>query len=267
MSKDLSIIILSYKQKGLVKQSLKGLRSLNIPLDYEIIVVDNNSGDNIEEMVKNEFIDVKFIRAAENRGYAAGNNLGIKIAKGKYILILNPDVTILSDAITKLYKFMEANLRIGIAGPKIKNPDGSIQFTCSRFPDWKLPFYRRTFLSRTKKGKKWNEHYLMMDWDHMSNAKVDWLFGACLMVRKSAIDEVGLLDERYFLYMEDLDWCRRFWEKKWEVWYVAEASVIHYHQRISAEGNLFSSIFSKSARTHLLSWLKYYFKYKNKKLN
>ena len=156
MSKDLSIIILSYKQQGLVKQSLRGLRSLNIPLDHEIIVVDNNSQDGLAEMVKNEFMEVKLIEAGENRGYAAGNNLGIKKARGKYILILNPDVTILSDAITKLFDFLEQNPRAGIVGPQIKNPDGSIQYSCSRFPDWRLPFFRRTFLSDTKKGRQWN---------------------------------------------------------------------------------------------------------------
>ena len=266
MSKDLSIIILSYKQQGLVKQSLRGLRSLNIPLDHEIIVVDNNSQDGLAEMVKNEFMEVKLIEAGENRGYAAGNNLGIKKAQGKYILILNPDVTILSDAITKLFDFLEQNPRAGIVGPQIKNPDGSIQYSCSRFPDWRLPFFRRTFLSDTKKGRQWNSNYLMMDWDHRQNRQVDWLFGACLMVRQEAIDQVGLLDEGYFLYMEDLDWCRRFWEKNWQVWYLAETEVIHFHQRMSAEGSLLSSFFSKTARIHFTSWLRYYFKFKNRKL-
>lgn len=263
---DLTIIILNYKQKGLIKYCLKNLLSLNIPLKYEIIVVDNASNDGCGEMIKDEFMSVKLIKADKNRGYAAGNNLGIKKAQGKYILILNPDITILSDAIVKLYEFMEEHTQAGICGPKILNPDGSIQYTCSRFPDWRLPFYRRTFLSKSKKGKKWNDYYLMMDWNHQENRKVDWLFGACLMVRKSAIDDVGLLDERYFLYMEDLDWCRRFWEKGWEVWYIADFDVIHYHQRLSADVNILWSLFSKTARVHLASWLKYYFKYRERRL-
>jgi hypothetical protein len=263
---ELSIIILSYKQKGLIRQSLKGLKFLNIPFNYEIIVVDNNSGDNIKEMISSEFMNVKLIEAAANRGYAAGNNLGIKEAKGKYVLILNPDVTILGDAITKLIEFMDSHSHCGICGPKVLNADNSLQYTCSRFPDWRLPFFRRTFLGRTLQGKKWSEDYLMMDWDHNQDRQVDWLFGACLMVRREAIDEVGLLDERYFLYMEDLDWCRRFWDKAWEVWYVASAEVIHYHQRLSAEGNFFTSLFSRTARMHLASWIKYFLKFrKNQK--
>ena len=263
---DLSIIILSYKQKGLVKQSLRCLKSLNLPLEHEIIVVDNHSNDGLAQMVKDEFLGVKVVEAKANRGYAAGNNLGIRQASGKYVLILNPDVTILGDAITRMFDFLEAHPQVGLAGPKIKNPDNSIQYTCSRFPDWRLPFYRRTFLSNTKKGARWNRHYLMMDCDHQTNAQVDWLFGACLMARAEAIAQVGLLDEGYFLYMEDLDWCRRFWEKNWQVWYLAEAEVIHFHQRLSAEGSLLSPLFSKTARIHFASWLRYYFKFKEKEL-
>ena len=106
----------------------------------------------------------------------------------------------------------------------------------------------------------------MKDWNHESNSTVDWLFGACLMVKKSALDKVGMLDDRYFMYMEDLDWCRRFWEKGFEVWYVADAEVIHYHHRESADGIGVAGLFKKSGRTHFISWLKYYFKYLGKKL-
>ncbi|OGY88584.1 MAG: hypothetical protein A2927_01790 [Candidatus Komeilibacteria bacterium RIFCSPLOWO2_01_FULL_45_10] len=263
---DLSIIILNYKQKGLVKYCLKNLLALSLPFKFEIIVVDNASGDGTAEMIKSEFFGVRLIQAEENRGYAAGNNLGIKAAQGKYLLILNPDLNILSGAALKLHQFMENHPQACLVGPKILNPDGSLQYTCSRFPDWRLPFFRRTFLSRTKAGQKWNEYYLMTDWDHQSNRPVDWLFGACLMVRKSALEKVGLLDERFFLYMEDLDWCRRTWEQGLEVWYAAEAEVIHYHQRLSAEVSIFWSLFSKTARLHLFSWLKYFFKYSGKDL-
>jgi len=191
----ISVTIITLNEEENLERCLKSISSLV----HEIIVVDNNSQDGLAEMVKNEFMEVKLIEAGENRGYAAGNNLGIKKARGKYILILNPDVTILSDAITKLFDFLEQNPRAGIVGPQIKNPDGSIQYSCSRFPDWRLPFFRRTFLSDTKKGRQWNSNYLMMDWGHRQNQQVDWLFGACLMVRQEAIDQVGLLDEGYFL--------------------------------------------------------------------
>ena len=101
----------------------------------------------------------------------------------------------------------------------------------------------------------------MMDWDHRSNQPVDWLLGACLMVRKSAISQVGLMDERFFLYFEDVDWCRRFWQNGYQIYYVADAEMIHYHQRLSAEYQGLRSLFSSLTRIHIASWLKYMAKY------
>ena len=260
----ISIVILNYKQKGLIKYSLKSLQSLDIALAHEIIVVDNNSADGLEEMIKNEFMRVKFIQSGENKGFAFGNNFGIKAASGDYVLILNPDVRLEQGTIEKLYQFMEDHSKAGVAGPKIFNPDGSLQYTCLRFPDWRLPFFRRTVLGKTKAGLKWTDNYFMTDWDHQENKEVDWLFGACLMIRKKAISEVGLLDERYFLYMEDLDWCRRFNQAGWQIWYVVGAKAIHFHHRQSAETGGIFSLFSKSARIHFTSWLKYFFKFRKK---
>lgn len=262
---DLSIIILNYRTLGLVKNCLKAIKDLNLPYQHEVIVVDNNSQDGSIEYLKEYYFDIKLIESKVNLGFSGGNNLGIKKAQGNYILILNPDILILSNAIKKMYQFLEEHPQAGICGPKLINPDGSLQYSCSRFPNWQLPFYRRTFLGKTKRGQKWVNHYFMKDWDHQTNRKVDSLYGACLMVRKKAIDDVGLLDERYFMYLEDLDWCRRFWQNNWEVWYIAEAKVIHYHQRESAVGTGIKGLFKKSGRVHLQSWLKYYFKWRGKK--
>jgi GT2 family glycosyltransferase len=263
---DLSIIILNYKTLGLVKNCLKAIKDLQLPFDYEIIIVDNNSLDNSVEYLKDNYFDVKVITSNVNLGFAGGINLGINVATGKYLLVLNPDILILSKAVENMFNFMELNPKAGICGPKLLNPDGSLQYSCSRFPDWRLPFYRRTFLAKTKRGKNWVNDYLMNDWDHKENRKVEWLYGACLMVRRELLKEVGLLDDRYFMYMEDLDWCRRFQEKGYEVWYVSEAEVIHYHQRDSAVTAGLKGIFKKSGRIHLKSWLKYYLKYKGKPL-
>jgi len=258
---DLSIIILNYKTLGLVKNCLKAIEDLALPYQYEIIVVDNNSGDDSVEYLREHYLNVKLIESSKNLGFAGGNNLGLKKASGKYILILNPDILILSTAVQTMFDFMARSPKVGLCGPKLKNPDDSLQYSCSRWPDWRLPFYRRTFLGRTKKGKLWTDNYLMKDWNHNSNKKVDALYFACVLVRKSAINEVGLLDERYFMYMEDLDWCRRFWQKNWEVWYVAEAEAVHYHQRESAVGRGVKGIFRKAGRVHMQSWIRYYFKW------
>lgn len=259
---DLSIIILNYKTSGLVQNCLRAVYDLNLPYQYEIIVVDNNSQDGSAEFLKERFFNIKLIESPRNLGFAGGNNLGIKKAQGRYILILNPDILILSDALKVMYEFMEKNERAGICGPKLINPDVSLQYSCTRRPDWRLPFYRRTFLGRTKKGRRWVDNYLMRDWDHSSSKVVDSLYFACVMIRKKAINEVGLLDERYFMYLEDLDWCRRFKLAGWDVWYIAEAQVIHYHQRESAIGTGIMGLLKKSGRVHLKSWIKYYFKWR-----
>ena len=258
---DLSIIILNYKSLGLVKNCLRAVKDLNLSLAYEVIVVDNNSQDNSVAYLKEHYFDIKLVESGKNLGFSGGNNLGIRQAQGDFILILNPDILVLSKAIENMLDFMKSHSEAGMLGPKLINPDGSLQYSCSRWPDWRLPFYRRSFLGKTRNALAWIDNYLMRDWNHEANSQVDWLYGACLMVRRQAMAEVGLLDERYFMYMEDLDWCRRFWEKGWQVWYLAKAEVIHYHHRESAEGFGFSGVFKKSSRTHLISWLKYFLKF------
>lgn len=263
---ELSIIILNYFNKNLVKELLRNLAELNLPFNYETIVVDNASYDGVEEAVNKEFPQVKFIQSKINGGFAAGNNLGMKQAQGKYILICNPDLAILSKAIEVLYDYLENNQQVGLAGPRLINADKSIQDSCTLFPDWKLPLYRRTSLGNTQSGQKWLDKYLMKDLDHYINSYVPALFGACLIVRSSALAKVGLLDERYFMYMEDLDWSRRFWENGYKVSYVGQAEVIHLHRRQSATENLWRTLLSKSARHHILSFIKYLKKFKGKEL-
>ncbi len=262
---DLSIIILNYYNKNLIKELLNNIKELNLKYDYEIIVIDNASYDGVEDLVK-KHDKVKFLQSKKNKGFAAGNNLGIKEAQGKYILICNPDLAILSKGIDILYDYMENNLEVGLAGPRLINADHSIQYSSTRFPDYKLPFYRRTALGKTKKGQEYLNHYLMKDLNHYQNYYVPALFGACLMIRKSCLDKVGLLDERYFMYMEDLDWSRRFWEKGYKVAYIGQAEIIHLHRRESAQDNIIKSLFTKSAKYHIISFIKYLIKFRNKEL-
>ena len=264
---DLSIIILNYHNKNLTKELLKNIvEELNLPYQYEIIVVDNASYDGIKDIVEQKFPDVKFIQSKKNGGFAYGNNLGIKAAKGKYIMIMNPDLAILSDGIQKMYQYMETHPEVGLAGPRLINADKSVQYSCTRFPDWKLPLYRRTSLGDSESGKAWLDSYLMKDLDHYQNNFVPALFGACLIARRDSLDKVGLLDEKYFMYMEDLDWSRRFWRADYKVAYIGEAEIIHLHRRQSAAESLPKTLFSKSARHHIISFIKYLKKFKGKAL-
>lgn len=262
---DLSIVILNYFNKDLIRELLKNLSSLSLSLKYEILVIDNASYDGIADIVKTDD-RVRFIQNNINAGFAAGNNLGIKQAKGKYIMICNPDLAFFSSAIEILYQYMEANAGVALAGPRLINPDHSLQYSATIFPDWKLPFFRRTFLAKTDRGEAWLKKYFMMEADHYKNFYVPALFGACLMVRANALFKVGLLDEKYFMYMEDLDWSRRFWENGFKVAYVGEAEVIHLHKRDSAQNNILTVLRKKTARAHIVSFLKYLWKFKGKKL-
>ncbi len=181
-------------------------------------------------------------------------------------MICNPDLAILTTAVQQMLDYMEANPNVGLAGPRLINADKSIQYSCTNFPDWHLPIYRRTMFSETKAGQTWLDKYLLKSLDHNQNFFVPALFGACLIVRRSAISAVGFLDERYFMYMEDLDWSRRFWNKGFKVAYIGEAEVIHLHRRQSAADNLPKSIFSRSARNHIISFIKYLQKFRGQAL-
>ena len=258
---DLSIIILNYKTRGLVKHCINNVRATTANFAYEIIVIDNGSSDGIEAMMKENFPDIKFIQTGKNLGFAAGNNIGIKEAKGKHVLILNPDVTVLNGSIEKMLKFMEANPEIGIVGPKLINPDGSYQISCRTFQTPKLILYRRTPLGRLPFAKKQLEKHLMLDFDHSSAREVDWFLGACMLINKECLDKMGLFDERFFIYFEDMDLCRRFWMNGYKVYYLAEAEMVHLFERASANDSWNFLKLNKLTRLHIASGIKYFVKY------
>lgn len=252
-----SIIINNYKTRGLLKQCLKGILANPPKCDYEIIVVDNNSGDGSVELVRESFPQARLIAAKENLGHHRGNNLGINNSTGEYVLILNTDIAIMDDAIDKMVGFMEAHPEAALVGPKLKNPDGSIQMSCMRFPHLFTPFYRRTFLGQTRFAREELSKYLMEDFDHQTTKPVDWILGACELVRRSAINKVGGMDESLFLYFGDVAWCKKFWSAGMPVYYLADCDIIHYHKRESAESGLLSKVFW----IHIMDWIKYLFKY------
>ncbi|MBL7022238.1 glycosyltransferase family 2 protein [Patescibacteria group bacterium] len=257
----LSIIILNHSTAKLVKNLITSIIAMEFPWPYELIVIDNGEQGVLAKEIKAYISHIKF-HEIDNNGYAHGNNYGIRKAKGEYIMILNPDIYIKQDAIVKLVEYIESNDKIGMVGPKLLNADGSYQNSCTRYPDWHLPFFRRTPLGKTKAGKKWLSKYLYLDYDHNSPKQVDALFGAAWVIRRKAIDEVGLLDERYFLYFEDLDWCRQFNEKNWQVWYLPSSEVIHFHHRDSADKKGIAGAFTRLGRVHLVSWFRYLLKWK-----
>jgi len=259
---DLSIIILNYKTRRLVKYALQHLQQTVSGLSYEIIVVDNGSNDGIGTMLAEEFPAVRFIQTGSNLGFATGNNIGMKNALGEYIMILNPDIFVLPQAVNKMLDYMKQHPEIGMLGPKLMNGNRTIQYSCRTFIRPLTVLYRRTFLGRTKTGQKHLKEYLMQNESHDQIRPVDWIMGACQLVRKKDLDKVGMYDQRFFLYVEDMEWCRRFWMNGLQVVYYPQAEMIHLHEQGSATSLWgFLKKWSPTVRMHISSYIKYWLKY------
>ncbi len=260
---NLFIVIINYKTPDLLRQCLDSILKTYPDLKKNILVIDNFSQDNSVKIMQKYFPDIRVLASHYNSGFGAAINWGINNApkETEYLLFLNPDIIMQGDALAKMRDFMERRSKVALIGPKLLNPDLSVQSSCRRFITPRLILYRRTFLGRFGFAKKALQRFLMEDINHNKIQEVDWIFGACMMVRLAAIREVGLMDERYFLYFEDMDWCRRFWERGWKVCYYPEAEMIHYHRRDSAAESGFSALFNRAARIHISSAIKYFIKY------
>jgi len=235
MSKEikLSIIIVNYNVKEFLRNCINSICASLTTKGYEIIVIDNNSSDNSVEMLKNEFPQVKLIENKENRGFAAANNQGISISKGRYILLLNPDTIVLPNALDTMMAFLDSHPKVGALGCRILNPDGTLQSSCRNFPSLLMIFFENIALYKLFSKSRVISKYYLRYWDHNKNRAVDWVLGACLMVRREVIDMVGLLDENFFMYGEDADWCKRINKQGWEVFFIPEAQIIHYGSQSS----------------------------------
>lgn len=253
---DVSIIIVSYNSRVALGPCLDSLKKQIVFNRIEVIVVDNASSDGTPQMVRDRYPWVSLMAGTENLGYSRGVNLGIREAKGSYFLILNPDTVVREDSIEKLLEFMELTPGSGVVGPKLVFHDGNLQYSCRRFYTLKVLVLRRTFFGKIFKKSKAVAEHLMLHFDHESTREVDWVIGACMMVRREAVQSVGLMDERFFLYFEDVDWCYRMKQKGWKVYYHPKSVVIHGYARASAQ-----SVVNRSFVAHLASLVRYYEKW------
>jgi len=225
---DLSIIIVSWNVKELLKKCLASIEKNQGQLDSEIFVIDNASGDGSAKMVKTDFPQIKLIANQTNRGFAAANNQGIKQSQGKYILLLNPDTEILPNALSAMINFMDQNAEIGISGCKLLNPDKTLQFSVRRFPRLKAIILIFLKLAKIWPHNKTLNHYLARDFDYTAAQPVDQVMGAFFLIRQKVIEAIGLLDEKFFIWFEEVDFCRRAKLAGWEVWYYPQAKIIHH---------------------------------------
>ena len=194
---------------------------------WETVVVDQESLDGSAAMAEQEFPQVKVIRQKPNLGFGGGNNVAFRHCRGRYIVLLNSDTVTRPGWLTTLADYADAHPRAGLIGPKLLNPDGSLQYSCRHFPNLGAGLFRNTPLEWLSPRNRLVDDYLMRNWDHMEPRHVDWLSGACLLARRSLMDEIGGFDEGYFMYFEDVDWSRRAWDAGWEVHYTPNPQVIH----------------------------------------
>jgi len=233
---DLSIIIVSWNVREHLERCLGSIYAGPIEgITLETWVVDNASRDGSIEMVREIFPQVKVIPNQVNLGFTRANNQAIGESQGRYILLLNPDAQVMAGALEAMVAHMETHPRLAALGPRLLNPDGSVQSSRRRFPTLATGFLESTPLQQWFPHSRTMRRYYLEDRSDDEEQRVDWVTGACIMLRRQALEEVGLLDENFFMYSEELDWCYRAKAVGWEVGYLPNAQVIHYGGRSSAQ--------------------------------
>lgn len=226
---DVSIIVTNYNTRDLLRACFASMEGrLGRPW-LEVILVDNASADGSAEMTREEFPDVRVFVQERNEGFAHANNRGIRASRGRHVLILNSDTEIVDDALERMRDHMEAHPDIGALGARLLNTDGTVQLSCRSFPSYRtVLFHRYSLMTRLFPRNRYSAEYLMTDTNHDETMDVDWVSGACMMVRRETMDAVGLLDEGFFMYAEDVDWCYRMKQAGWRVCYLPQAEVRHH---------------------------------------
>lgn len=246
----LSIIIVSWNVRALLRRALTSCRASwgNHP-GLEMIVVDNVSTDGTVEMLREEFPQVTVVVNEENRGFTGGNNDGIDRARGSYLLLLNPDTEVLEDALPRMVAYLDQHRDVGMVGPQLRNPDGSVQSSRRRFPTLPVLFLESTWLQGLL-PRRTLEHYYVEDRSPETAHAVDWITGAAMLTRRAVVNEVGGMDETFFMYSEELDWCRRIHAAGWEIHYVPDAQVVHYEGKSSEQVVPARHIYFQSSKVH-----------------
>lgn len=259
---ELSIAINNYRNSELLKLCIDSIKKNVKNIEYELIAADSDTEEDTEMMMREDYPEIKFFPFRKNVGLQALLNKGITESKGNFILLLNGDIIVTPDSVEKLVSFLKNNPEVGIAGPKLLNFDGTLQHSCFRFYRMLTIIFRRTFLGKFGFAKKHLDWFLMKEYDHNSPKEVDWLMGSAMLVSRKAAGKVGHMDSRFFMYMEDVDWCRRFWENGYKVVYYPLSVMNHYHGKGSDKGGFFRSIFfNKLTWIHIGSAIKYFGKY------
>lgn len=254
---ELSIIIVNYNTEKELFHCLSSITRSRINVDYEIIIVDNASKKESLEKIKNTF-NPHIIHNAKNIGFARAVNRGICHSRGKYILLLNPDTIVEQNTIQNLLNYIKEKKKAGCVAPAAIYPNGKLQPSARSFPTYTRVFFgRQSLFTRLFPNNPITRSYLLLNIDSTKIQEVDWVTGACLLTRRDILDKVGLLDERFFLYVEDADFCYRLKEYGYKVYYIPNARVIHKF------GGATDKFWQRSMLSHNLGMFKFFEKHYN----
>lgn len=252
----ISIIIVSWNAREFLRSCLESIRAASRPIVGEIIVVDNASADGSPDMVAQEFPEVSLVRSKENLGFARANNLAMSRATSDYWALVNSDVVVHPGCFEALVEFLARHPEAGLIGPKILGADGQLQWTCRRFPTFWNTLCRTLALDGPLGRSPLFSGREMRHWNHEGLMEVEVLSGCFWLARRTAVDQVGGLDERFFFYAEDVDWCKRFRAAGWKVVFVPSAKATHYGGASSSNAPLRFSV--EMLRANLIYWKKHY---------
>jgi N-acetylglucosaminyl-diphospho-decaprenol L-rhamnosyltransferase len=255
-----SFVTVAYNTPNLIRVLLRGMEQAKISFPFEYFLVDNGS-DGTADMVRERYPWVTVIASEANVGFARACNAAIRLAKGEYVMAINPDLTVFPGELEKIVAHADALPDGGIFGPWVENPNGTRQESCARFPRVLTPILRRTSLGRLSWGRRMLDDYFMRGIDHSQAHDTDCVYGAAMLIRRSLLDAIGGFDERFFMYYEDVDLCRRAWKAGWRVRYVPEARFVHYHQRESVIRAPWEIFMNRLTRIHIASGIRYILKY------
>jgi GT2 family glycosyltransferase len=257
---DVSIIIVNWNTKEYLRNCLDSIHQAISGIDAEIIVVDNASEDGSVEMVQMEFPSVKLINNCKNLGFAKANNIGIASSVGNYLCLINSDVIVDRNCIKELVGYLKKNKNVGMAGPTIKNSDGIVQTSCKDYPTLWNMFSRTMALDRLFPNSQLFGGRMMTYWTHDAIQSVEVLSGCFWCVRREALDSVGMLDENFFLYAEDIDWCKRYRDAGWDVVFYPGAEATHFGGASSANAPI--RFYIEMHKADLQYWEKHHGKFK-----
>ena len=260
-----SIAVQSYKNPEMLSLCIKSVQEHCADFDFELIVADSATEEGTKMMMREDFPHVIFLPHDDNIGFGAMVNACIDQARGEYIFFINADTILEKNTVKKFIAFMDSHKKVGLCGPKQKNFNGKYENTRFRFYQPSTIIYRRTFLGRMKFAQKHLARFEMKDIKRDGPYPVEWVIGSAMFVRKSMMEKVGKMDSRFFMYMEDVDWCRRFWEKGFIVCYNPQITMYHFYGKGSAKGGILKGLlFNRLTWVHISSGVKYFKKYKDR---